>query len=211
MSYSQIQQDIKALEFYSSKTKGFFVDIGAWDGLTSSNTFLLESQYDWRGICVEANPRMEFVLEQNRPQAFREISAVYTTTGEEVVFDIANSCEAYSGISNSLDKWKNLVDENKTTIKVRTITFTDLLSKHNAPFFIEYLSLDTEGSELEILKSLDHSLYKFGLMDVEHNFVEPKRQELRMFLEANGYIFLEENQFDDRYCHTTTKHLWKKH
>ena len=211
MSYSQIQQDIKALDFYSNKKEGFFVDIGAWDGLTSSNTFLLETQYSWKGICVEANPRMQVVLQQNRPQSIHEIAAVYSSTGEYVTFDIANNCEAFSGIVNHLDRWKDLVDENKTTVRVQTITFTDLLSKHSAPSFIDYLSLDTEGSELEILRSLDHTLYQFGLIDVEHNFVEPRRTELRLFLEHNGYIFLEENQFDDRYCHETLKSLWKKH
>jgi predicted transcriptional regulator len=65
------------------------------------------------------------------------------------------------------------------------------------------MSLDTEGSELEILKSVDLTKYIFGLIDVEHNFIEPRRSQIRELLEANGYIFMKENQFDDCYKHSS--------
>ena len=80
-----------------------------------------------------------------------------------------------------------------------TITLNDLLEQSNAPLYIDYLSLDTEGSELEILKSVDFSRYKFGIIDVEHNFVEPRRSQIRNLLESNGYKFNVENNFDDNY------------
>jgi predicted transcriptional regulator len=65
------------------------------------------------------------------------------------------------------------------------------------------MSLDTEGSELEILKSFDFKTYTIGLIDVEHNFVEPRRSEIRKLLLANGYEYIEENKWDDRYKHKT--------
>ena len=89
-------------------------------------------------------------------------------------------------------------DLNKI-IDVKTITLTDLLDSAKSPKFIEYMSLDTEGSELEILKSNDFKKYNFGVIDVEHNFIEPRRTEIRKLLEKNNYKFNFENNFDDNY------------
>jgi hypothetical protein len=79
----------------------------------------------------------------------------------------------------------------------------DLLVTANAPKFMEYLSLDTEGTEYDILKALDFSKWVFGLIDVEHNFEEAKRESIRRLLESNGYVFLRQNKWDDCYIHHT--------
>jgi hypothetical protein len=104
-----------------------------------------------------------------------------------------------SGITNNIDCHKNAVDKNKTQITVQTISLNDLLDSYNAPTFIDYLSLDTEGSELEILKSVNFNKYKFGLIDIEHNYIEPRRTEIRKLLNNNNYIYIRENKFDDCY------------
>ena len=65
------------------------------------------------------------------------------------------------------------------------------------------MSLDTEGSELEILKSVDLTKYIFGLIDVEHNFIEPRRSQIRELLCSNGYTYIKENQWDDCYKHSS--------
>ena len=72
-----------------------------------------------------------------------------------------------SGISDHIDAHKITVDANKTSILLPTISLLDVLDYANAPLFIEYMSLDTEGSEFKILKNFDK--YTFGLIDVEHN------------------------------------------
>ena len=84
-----------------------------------------------------------------------------------------------------------------------TISLLDVLDNANAPLFIEYMSLDTEGSELEILKNFDFRKYTFGLIDVEHNFVEPRRTEIKNLLLSNGYIYIGGNQWDDMYKHSS--------
>lgn len=53
-SKSQEGQDINVLKFYKNKQNGFFVEIGALDGIEFSNTFLLEADYGWKGICVDS-------------------------------------------------------------------------------------------------------------------------------------------------------------
>ena len=203
-SYSQLQQDLNVLKFYKLKTNGFFVEIGAADGIELSNTYLLERYVNWKGICVEPNPNNYSKLVLNRPNSICCDKAIYNETGLILDFDIANNSEVLSGISSHITNvWKRDVDNNKTTIQIETLSLTDLLDKNNAPSFIEYLSLDTEGSEYEILKNFNFNKYIFGLIDVEHNYQEPTRTNIRELLLGNGYIFIGQNYFDDCYKHNS--------
>ena len=201
MSYSQINQDTNIIKFYKGLRDGFFVDIGATDGIAFSNSYLLEINYGWKGICVEPIPSQYEKLVNNR-KAHCLNRAVFNTTDQDVEFSIAHNNDL-SGITNCLDKYniynqpKN--EEGKELIKVKTITITDLLDLYKAPSFIHYLSLDTEGSELEILKCLDFDRYTFGRIDVEHNFMEPRRTLMRELLTSHGYVYMCENQQDDCY------------
>lgn len=198
-SYSQIGQDIAVLEYYKNKEGGYFVEVGAADGIDLSNTYLLETKYKWKGICVEPIPEQYKKLITNRPNSKCSNDAVYYKTGITLNFDIANNGNLISGITEHIDAHKKLVDANKTTISVKTISLTDLLEQYGAPTFIEYLSLDTEGSEYEILKDFNFDKYKFGLIDVEHNFIEPRRSQIKDLLLSNGYEYVRENNFDDSY------------
>lgn len=198
-SYSQIGQDIFVVEFYKELKNGIFIDIGAYDGIEFSNSYLLESEYKWKGICVEPNPGVFAKLIQTRPRSICTRHAIYKESGKSISFDIANQFDMLSGISETIDKHSNAVNSNKTTITVQTLSLTDLLDTALCPTFVHYLSLDTEGSEFEILKTFNFNKYKFGLIDVEHNFEEPKRTQIRCLLLSKGYQFLSENKHDDRY------------
>ena len=203
-SYSQLQQDFRVLQFYKIKTNGFFVDIGAADGIAISNTYLLEAYVNWKGICVEPNPINYNKLILNRPNSICCDKAIYNKTGLILDFDISHTDQLLSGISSDISsRFKPIVDDKKSTIQVQTLSLTDLLDQNNAPNFIEYLSLDTEGSEYEILKNFNFNKYIFGLIDVEHNYIEPIRSQIRALLLANGYIYIGENQWDDSYKHNS--------
>ena len=206
MSYSQIGQDVEVVKFYNNKKMGFFIEIGASDGIHCSNTYLLEKQYNWKGICCEPIPNLFEKLVINRPNSTCFSEAVYNESGLVVSFDIAHNweMEMLSGITEHIsNNNKSVVDANKTTIKVQTISLLDVLNKVNAPSFIEYMSLDTEGSELEILKSFDFEKYIFGLIHVEHNYIEPRRTEIKTLLLSKGYIYQGENKWDDVYKHNS--------
>jgi len=206
---SQIGQDIAVIDFYKCKnngqpkTGGFFVEIGASDGIFYSNTYILENEYQWKGICAEPVPEKYELLCKNRPNSMCCNHAVYSETGKDVVFDIAHNFDLLSGISENIDCHKHHVEGNKTQITIKTISLNDLLETSNAPLFIEYLSLDTEGSEFKILKSVDFQKYTFGLIDVEHNYIEPRRTQIRELLISNGYEFIRQNDFDDCYKHAS--------
>ena len=203
ISHSQLGQDLEVLKVYNEKQNGFFVEIGASDGVEMSNTYLLETKYNWKGICCEPIPNRFKKLVANRPNSKCFHQAVYNQSGLTLTFDIANNYDLLSGISEHIDSHKSTVDANKHSFQVETISLLDVLDRANAPSFIEYMSLDTEGSELEILKQFDFGKYTFGLIDVEHNFVEPRRTQIKNLLLSNGYIYKGENNWDDMYKHSS--------
>lgn len=201
-SYSQLGQDKKVVSFYKGKRGGYFVEIGAYDGVALSNTFALERQYGWRGICVEPLVDRFAQLLNNRTAECCNL-AVYNKSDMDVSFDIEGDAGMLSGINTHIDAHKYTVDKNKKTVTVKTISLNDLLEKYKAPSFMEYLSLDTEGSEYEILKALDFSKWKFGLIDLEHNHIEPRRSQIKQLLCSNGYTYIGPNHFDDSYVLTS--------
>jgi FkbM family methyltransferase len=202
-SFSQLEQDFEIVKFYKGKANGYFVDVGANDGLTFSNSFLLERFLNWKGICVEPLPSMIEILNENR-KCIVSPYAAYSESGKTLEFSIHNGDSMFSGITSKLSGHnENMVKSNSTTITVQTKTLTDILKDANAPKFIEYLSLDTEGSEYDILKVFDWDTYTFGCIDVEHNYQEPARSNIRTLLESKGYKHMREVQWDDAYIHTS--------
>ena len=112
-----VTQDKEVVKYYKEKQNGFFVEIGASDGIKYSNTLLLEKKYNWKGICVEPIPINFQLLCKNRPKSICCDKAVYNTTDMDVVFDIANY-DLLSGISSNIDCHKIEVDKKKTQINV---------------------------------------------------------------------------------------------
>jgi FkbM family methyltransferase len=205
MSYSQLQQDLNVIKFYNEKKDGFFIEIGANNGISISNTYLLEKQYNWKGICCEPNPTVFEKLIVNRPNSICCNEAIYDISNKYVTFELKNN-NFLSGISNHIVETKKFIFNQKTKnklVQVKTISLLDLLNKYNCPKFIEYMSIDTEGSELEIIKNFDFNKYTFGLIDIEHNYIEPRRTQIRNLLLSNGYIYIGENKWDDMYKHNS--------
>ena len=197
-SYSQLNQDVNVLDFFSNKSGLYFVDIGANDGKTLSNTFLLEHKYKWDGICSEPLPEAYEKLTKCRNVIY-DSHAVFNESGLQLDF---SKSDLLSGITNCIDKHTHAKMGSK--IKVNTITLQDLLDNYQAPSTIHYLSLDTEGSELHILQSVDFTKYKFLYMNLEHNYIEPRRTNIRKLLLDNGYLYKGENKWDDDYVHEST-------
>jgi hypothetical protein len=84
-------------------------------------------------------------------------------------------------------------------VELTTTTLGDVLERAHAPRFIHFVSIDTEGSELEILEGLPFDQYTVGAFAIEHNGEHPKRQRIRTLLEARGYRFEREQLVDDWY------------
>mgnify|MGYP003138292515 CR=1 FL=1 len=159
--YSQHGFDLVALEEFG---QGYFVEAGATNGINLSNSYLLELN-GWDGICCEPNPNYQEALSRNRSCNI-EKKCLYDKSGKTLEFAAGGD---FSGV---VDDFAEPTRESKRKamqqIKVQTISLNDLLEKYNAPF-LTYLSLDTEGSELRILKEFDFARWSPRLISVEHN------------------------------------------
>jgi FkbM family methyltransferase len=196
---SQLGQDVLALAQLGIKKPGFFVEFGATNGLDLSNTYLLEKNFGWKGILCEPAKEWHEELRLNRSCAI-DTRCVYSSTGQKIQFS-ETSIGELSTISSYMNSDANrLIRKKAAAYEVETVTLGDLLSSHNAPSYIDFLSIDTEGSEYEILSAFDFSRHSFGLICVEHNFTN-NREKIRELLTANSYsqVLHEYSAFDDWY------------
>jgi len=198
-SRSQFKQDVFALMVNKFKEDGYFVEFGATNGFDISNTYILEKQFGWRGVLVEPAKMWQENLIKNRDCNI-EFDCVWHTSGELLDFDMVKEGElsTLSIFSNSDEHAK--ARQEKITYVVNTISLIDLLKKYNAPKEIDYLSVDTEGSELDILSAFDFNEYRFNCITIEHNFTE-NREKLKFLLAQNGYkrVFKHLSKWDDWY------------
>lgn len=196
-SKAQLHQDLFALVENDCKKNGFFVEFGATNGVELSNTHLLEHELNWKGILAEPAKKWHQELKENRKCTI-ETKCVWTKSDAEIEF-----YEAETGEFSTIDEFRH-ADEHKRqngkTYKVKTISLLDLLIKHDAPNEIDYLSIDTEGSEYDILAGFDFSAYKIKVITVEHNYT-PMREKMYNLLTQNGYQRKYENlsRWDDWY------------
>lgn len=199
ISQSQLGQDLLALSLVGMEKKGFFVEFGATDGKTLSNSYILEKEFGWSGILCEPGKAWHSKLKNNRTAAI-DTRCVFSSTGKFVWFTETPVGE-FSTISSFMKSDANrFLRKNSGTYKVETVSLQDLLLTHNAPKNIELLSVDTEGSEFEILKDFPFDEYKFGLICVEHNYTS-NRDKLHELLTRKGYerVLTEYSAWDDWY------------
>jgi FkbM family methyltransferase len=196
--HSQIGQDERVARHFGGKRGGTFVEVGASDGVRLSNSYALEAELGWRGVCVEPIPAVYAKLVRGRPLAFCSDRPLLDRSGVEVEFCVPPAT-TLAGIAEYLDKRPHIRDA-ETKLRLTTETLTEVLDRARMPATIDYLSLDTEGSELAILQGLDWSRYRFRMIHVEHNRLEPRRSEIKAFLEARGYRRTAQIRFDDEYC-----------
>ena len=190
--YSQFGQDKFIYEnFFVDKPAGFFLDIGAHDGITGSNTFFFE-KLGWSGICVEPIPSVFQKLKINRKCTSLNV-ALSNSNGEEDFLVLEGYTEMLSGILKNYDQkhLKRIESELKTMggkknyITCKTITFDELEIPHE----IDYMSVDVEGSELSILKTIDFNKYKIKVVSIENNYND--NNIVQIMLENNFEIILQ--------------------
>ncbi|MFT0861688.1 FkbM family methyltransferase [Ancylobacter sp. G4_0304] len=195
---SQLGQDLWVLERTGYKRGGFFVEFGATDGVKLSNSYLLETEYGWNGICAEPNPELFRQLQQNR-SCITSPACIGGVTGQEVEFILA---DAFGGIAEYAQddphaERREAFRQDGRVMHVTTVSLDDFLVQHNAPREIDFMSIDTEGSEYEILSHFPFDRWRIRLMTIEHNRT-PMREKIQQLLEPLGYKRTEMG-FDDWY------------
>jgi FkbM family methyltransferase len=199
-SKSQILQDLWVCFELNEKREGFFVEFGATNGLLNSNTWLLEKVFDWKGILAEPNPFWHTELSANRAVAI-EHKCVSSRSGDIVAFTTTdNSDPELSGIAGfSAGNHFAVQRKQGGSLQVETISLNDLLDKYQAPEEIDYISIETEGNELNILSAYDFKKHRFKLISIEQNAMTAR--DIEKILNNNGYIkvFPQFSQWDGWY------------
>jgi FkbM family methyltransferase len=173
---SQFLQDVFSLLFSRGKRDGFFVEFGACDGLLISNTVFMERELGWNGILSEPSRSWQDALKKNR-KCILDFRCVYPESGQTVSF-AEYSDDAYGTQSSVL--------EGEMPSTVETISLYDLFKAHNAPKTIDFISIDVEGGEYDILKPFPFDEYRFEFMCVEH-MTEEQETRIKTLLEGAGY------------------------
>jgi FkbM family methyltransferase len=202
-SKSQLRQDLFVLSELGFKRNGFFVEFGATNGIDLSNSYILETKFGWNGILAEPAQKWHDDLRRYRNVSI-ETDCVWKSSGDKLVFNEVND-ETHNGELSTIDLFSNTDEHSNarksgTKYEVETISLLDLLVKYDAPKQIDYLSIDTEGSEFEILNAFDFDAFDIKVITCEHNYT-PMREKLYELLTQNGYErkYCEFSLFDDWY------------
>ncbi len=212
---SQLYQDVFASFVIGNKFEKTFLEFGATDGLELSNSYMLENSLSWKGILSEPSPQWHDSLKKNRKNTEIITKCIWSESGKTLDFFMSD-VGVFSTLSDFVDSDKdsipgNTIERKKSgkTIKVETISLNDVILNYFNNISPSYISIDTEGSEYEILKSLNFDVYRPKVFTIEHNFT--KYQNLiDDFMKLNNYkrIFKELTVFDAWYvCRNTLKEL----
>ena len=199
--YSQFNQDKWLFEnHFKDKKDGVFLEIGADDGVDKSNTKFYE-ELGWKGMCIEQSHK-RFKLLSSKRNCICENYAISDKVGDVDFMDISGWGKGLSGIVEKYDvRHKNRIQQelihpqNKgnETITVKTELLSNLLDKHNITD-IDFCTIDTEGGEFDIIKTIDFDKYKISIILVENNYNEIN---VREYLKTKGYKLVTTLTIDD--------------
>lgn len=195
--YSQYGQDeFLVKEVFPNKNNGYYVDIGAHDGISLSNTKKLE-ELGWDGVCIEPNPKKFEELVKNRKCLCYDVAF----SNKNKILDflcIEGYSEMLSGIIDNYDfRHLQRIDNEiqyyggeKKIIKVLSAKFSDVIEQE----YIDYVSIDVEGSELDILRSINFDKHDIKCLSIENAY---NSDELNTFLLDRGYSIINSTGCDN--------------
>lgn len=178
--FSQFKQDKFINEvIFNNKKFGFFIDIGAHDGVSINNSVFFEKYKSWNGLCIEPNPNVFKELIKNRKSI--NINKCIGNDNKKVMFtQITGYSEMLSGITdnyhaNHVERIDNLISKKggeKSQIEVEMITLDSIKEATNND--IDFISIDTEGNEFDIVNSINFKLLKVKCLVIENNYKDNK-------------------------------------
>jgi len=170
--YAQAEEDKALYELFKDKKDGFYVDVGAYSGITFSNTYLFELQ-GWRGICIEPHEGLFPQLQENRPNSICLKVAVWDRDADDVPF-----------YATPWGSWSIVWEDKKKPPPTRPRPYVDLqhpqakkldtiLEENDAPIGFEILSIDVEGTEWHILNGFNIEKYRPRVIVIEFPHAKP--------------------------------------
>jgi FkbM family methyltransferase len=188
--YAAGQQDMwVALAVKPGKRDGYYVDVGSADGVVHSNTYVFD-RLGWKGVCIDPFPTN---MQTRTCQMFTQ--PVFSVSGKKVAFRAAGE---NGGIVDTMNRYKEN-NATKPLVEFVTATLDEILEKAKAPRHIDYLSIDVEGAELDVLRGFSLDKYEVDALTIEHNNEPQKRETMRQVLESKGYARVRSWVVDDWY------------
>jgi FkbM family methyltransferase len=209
-STSQLFQDLFVLFILDRKRDGYFIEFGATNGVSLSNTYLLENQFGWTGMLAEPDTQWHEELINNRGKAEIVKKCVYTQDNLVMKFFSSGQGELstlknYTHNEANVSRWHiEARNAHGREIEVETVSL-NTLAQSTHPKVIDYISIDTEGSEYPILSAFDFEKFRPKIFTVEHNFTETNNKLDQLFA-ANNYtrVFSSHTQFDAWFVENST-------
>ncbi|GAA0553859.1 FkbM family methyltransferase [Chitinophaga japonensis] len=190
---SQLGQDCFVDTLLHNKRNGVFVEIGVGDGKRLSNTFFFEKHRDWNGVLCEPSKCFHQAISTNR-NAVLIPQAVFKVSGAKLDFVEVKGEEELSTIRQyiAIDRHSR---EHYIEYPVSTISFNDLCAEYVPAGKIDYVSIDTEGSEYEIISAIDFNRVDISIISIEHNYNLEKLSRIRSVLLKHSYIEIDNEVF----------------
>lgn len=189
---SQLGQDIWALYKTNFKTGGYFVEVGACHPIALSNSYLLESKYSWDGLLIEPNPDL---IPQLSSQRKAKVVPFAVGPKGSIDLDIAQSPE-FSRNSNLEKKSKHrLFKTTGRSITVESWPLAEIFEKNNSPKLMDFMSIDVEGFELQVLESNDWNKWRPNFIAIEHNFRQDRQKIIEFMVKCGYSLSLDHSQY----------------
>ena len=188
---SQAGQDkIIKKNFFDGKKNGFFIEIGAYDGISGSNCYHFERFLNWDGVAIEPSIIQFEKLKKNRKCKLLN-NAISDEVKEVEFIEVTEGLTQMSGINDSSFKRNiDIISNNQlsktTSTNLKTITFDEIAPKNKD---VDYLSIDIEGGEMNLLKSIDFKINNIKVISVENNI--PKEQNFKNFFKEINFTYLD--------------------
>ncbi|PCI75642.1 hypothetical protein COB21_05430 [Candidatus Aerophobetes bacterium] len=205
-----LQDEYTNTHFFKNKKNGVFLDIGAHLPIEWNNTYFFENKLQWKGLCIDPNPVMFKKLTKSRACPCLNVAVVPSGTGYQKFLQL-DKLSGLSGLidnygeedTSRIDKESKLHNEQQNTIDVKTLSINQIIN-HYGLFHIDFLSLDIEGGELDILKAIDFNQSFIDVIAVENNWEDAWNEvainsSIRKYLESTGYRYVTRLGVDEIY------------
>lgn len=184
--HSQHGEDLFINNFFENKNQGICIEIGAYDGVICSNSLFFE-QKGWTALCIEPIPHVFKKCLTNRKYCYECCIGEHDLIDKEfTIFTVQEHQSAISSLAPDnrlVQQFSNIItDSSKINVTVRSLN--SLLDELNFSKNIDFISIDTENTELDVLKGIDLNIYNVKLFVIENNYDEPFCEE---YLKQFGY------------------------
>lgn len=209
--FGQFLQDGFVYEtFFKNKQGGVFVDIGANRPVVDSNTYFLETMMGWRGVCIEPSPKLFAELKEKRNSCCLNVAVTPSQEGKlqfmqfDKLHGLSGLVENYNAYSKEqIERLSREHNDPPQIISVNAIPINTVLESQQL-FHVDFMSLDIEGGELEILKAIDFNRFYIDIISVENNWEDPwyheaKNSSIRKYMESSGYEYVTKLGVDEVY------------